>query len=757
MPIVPCVLALAANGSAVATSLLSGTGGANTRDFVEGLSLFVERAVLILASILIVMAILVLAVAMWKRMRLASLVVRPFVDSAVDVKVGPGIASLVEERLMGALRRKGGEDDTYDLDHVAIDIELLAEHNDLSKAITQLVDVPQLKLVGALMGLVERMLPSRGLAVTGELLPAGSEGIGVGVALALYKGSRLAARSSLWESEVKLWLPGATPDGEGVKKPKGMKNSKKAAAKERDDRDPSPHYGLAAAAAWWVQYEAAQVFDANVSLVTKSAPSFSLVGVALAQERKGEPDETADSYARALALDPDNVAALFNLALLLGRRHRLHAPAALLLVRAEKALRDRHRSQKRSASQSELRDPTWYRIRYALAVQCLQLAASRKEGRDGKAGRKAKKGNGGWDVGIGWPPGLKPGSEKNARWKGGDFSAALRRLLVALAEDGNTLPPELAARMAGELLVQTGEVLNKDGWRWVGRPAPRFRRGAEWLQVKLDNRIPLKWRERPVASDQKLTQFLNEVVEPAAVVLYCATIATEDGEYERLRVAIREPASTGVTRLDRRSLSRKTKAEWARAYLGAVLVEPPAPDGSSAALAARLRRRRWRKARAQVSLDPRANYSFACLLSRLVSEAPVEADRAGFAAMAAKQLESALARSPSRRRGRLAEWARDDPDLDGLRDHDRVTFDAIVATWGPAERRSLQHVSVASPTISTIAYQSEAKVLELQLKDGSRRQFLGFPGDLFEELEADPDPDRFVAEKVEPNFTSVRA
>lgn len=140
-------------------------------DSVSGLSTFVQHSALLLASILIVIGIAILAVTMCKRLVSASLVVRPFIDDAIEVKVGPGVASLVEERLMGALRRKGHGEETYDLDRVAIDIELLAGDKDLSKAITQLVDVPQLKVVGALMALVERMLPSRGLSATGELLP----------------------------------------------------------------------------------------------------------------------------------------------------------------------------------------------------------------------------------------------------------------------------------------------------------------------------------------------------------------------------------------------------------------------------------------------------------------------------------------------------------------------------------------------------------------------------------------------------------
>ena len=299
---------------AAAASPPTESGGSDVGDFFVNLfnSLpgFIERGLLVLASLLVVIALAILAMAMWKRMMSASLAVRPFLDGAVEVKVGPGMASLVEERLVGALRRKGRGHAGYDLDQVAIDVELLADDNDLSKAMERLADVPQLRVVGALMALIERMLPSRGLSAAGELLPAGRKG--VGVALALYEGGRLRARSSLWEHEVSLWFPGdgrnsvaSTSDmqGDGEKSASDESGSE-SSGQDRVDGDHAAHYGLAAPAAWWVQYEAARAFDKNVSLVTNSAPSFSLVGVGLAHERQAGIRDAEDAYASALVLDP---------------------------------------------------------------------------------------------------------------------------------------------------------------------------------------------------------------------------------------------------------------------------------------------------------------------------------------------------------------------------------------------------------------------------------------------------------------------
>lgn len=314
-------------------------GGKDIGDWiVEGANLLpgiAEAAAIVLVSFLIVIAIVMLAVTMSKRVTRAALVVRPFTDEAVGVKVGTGMASLIEERLVGALRRKDRIEAGYDLDQVAIDVELLAEDNDLSKAVERLADVPQFQLVVAVMDMMERLLPSRGLSAAGELLPAGPDG--TGVALALYKGSRLAARSSMWADEVSLWFPGESG---------GVSTEPAAANPDQDSgSDPSPHYGLAAPAAWWVQYEAARALDSDVSLVTNSAPSFSLVGIGLARERQRQMRDAEDAYASALTHDPANVAALFNLAQLLAREHALYLPAALLLVRAEESLADRHRQE----------------------------------------------------------------------------------------------------------------------------------------------------------------------------------------------------------------------------------------------------------------------------------------------------------------------------------------------------------------------------------------------------------------------------
>jgi tetratricopeptide (TPR) repeat protein len=308
------------------------------REAVEQLPTLVEVVATAALWAIALLALTLLLFSMWKRVRRASLVVRAFADSSASARVGSGVAALVEERLIGALRRKGQIRDGYELDLVITDVDLLSEDNDLAKAVERLAEVPQFQFVVAVLDLIERLLPSRGLAAGGELLPVGDRG--AGISLALYQGNRMTARSSLWEEEVKTWLPDADKDdSEGTGVDPGHDGG--------SDRSPAPYYRLAYPAAWWVQYEAARVLDANVSQITSSGRSFALVGLGLSRERLKRPNEAEEAYANALKHDFDNVAALFNLAQLLARTRQLYAPATLLLIHAGDVLFKRHQQARR--------------------------------------------------------------------------------------------------------------------------------------------------------------------------------------------------------------------------------------------------------------------------------------------------------------------------------------------------------------------------------------------------------------------------
>ncbi|HET7484788.1 MAG TPA: KTSC domain-containing protein [Solirubrobacterales bacterium] len=633
-------------------------------------------------------------------------------------------------------------DDGYDLDQAAIDIELLAEDNDLAKAMERLADVPQLKIVVAVVSLMERLLPSRGLSAAGELLPAGADG--AGVSIALYQGNRLTARSSLWEDEVNMWFP---REGVSAKQAKSEKSEKLTLPSGGES--PSSHYGLAAPVAWWVQYEAARVLDSNVSLVTNSAPSFSLVGIGLARERQRHVRDAGAAYSSALAHDPDNVAALFNLAQLLAREHGLYAPAALLLVRATEALADRHGSGSPAflgdGEDGQLRDPTWYRVCYAQAVRCLQIAMADTSG-EGKA--------------AGWPRNMSVNGK--GAWKG-KFSSETQELLIGLFEDQSPVqsPKEALAAAktrASELLVTVASVLDDAGWHWVGRKPPRYLSWAKRLGSQSRRLARRKYKTRPVAGDEKLTRFLSQVVEPAAVTLYCAAWLAEDGQknYKRFRAAILERSGGDHRPVDRRALTSADPDQWALDYMSGCLADQQVDTRRHAQVVARLGRTQYR---APLDPAPRARYSFACFLSRLGAEADDRKDkkaRDSFISSAAAQLERALSDSSSDRRERLARWARVDPDLSGLRDCNRAVFSTIVARWGPSERRQVMRKKLKSSVISSAAYLAGPKILELELVDGSRYQYFDVPKKVYKALVDDESPGKVFNEAIVPKFSFVR-
>jgi tetratricopeptide (TPR) repeat protein len=274
---------------------------------------------------LVALALVALGATVYVRWRRAALVVRAFADGAVKPPVGAGISALVEQHLVGLARRGERSHDGLDLDFVVADLELLAEDEQLAGAVGTMSEVSQLSLVIALLELGDRLIPTRRLAVGGELLPAGTKG--AGISLALYRRNGVQARGALWHDEVKDWMPNAAGE---------------AAAGGAVAEDPSPYYDLTSPASWWVQYEAARSLDPSVSLITTDARSFALLGAATALQREGEWAAAADAYSQALAVEAGNVAALTNLGNLIARSLGFYPLAILLLADAQETLEKRY-------------------------------------------------------------------------------------------------------------------------------------------------------------------------------------------------------------------------------------------------------------------------------------------------------------------------------------------------------------------------------------------------------------------------------
>jgi hypothetical protein len=395
----------------------------------------------------------------------------------------------------------------------------------------------------------------------------------------------------------------------------------------------------------------------------------------------------------------------------------------------------------------QLRDPTWYRVRYALAVRCMQIATGGEDDRVDENG---------------WPKEMS--REQDGVWKS-EFGAETQELLLNLSEDQEAVqspletPAAIAMERARELLATAAVVLDDAGWHWVGRKPPRYlplaKRISSWLRRWL-----LRRKERPVASDVKLTGFLSDVVEPTTMILYCSTRLANDvdgSEYHRLKDAVFGRIGGPSQPLDRRSLDAVGIEEWALEYLSAFLADQQTGVTRHARVEARLGRTQYRAPRKPT---PRARYSLACLLSRLAMEADARNEKAArdiLLSSSAAQLDGAFSDAPSGRRDRLARWARADPDLSCLRSLREPAFATIVARWGPAERRQVARRKLDSTVVSSVAYMADAKVLELEFADGSRYQYLDVPKAVYEKLIEDDSPGQVFNGEIASKFAFIRA
>jgi hypothetical protein len=276
-------------------------------------------------------------------------------------------------------------------------------------------------------------------------------------------------------------------------------------------------------------------------------------------------------------------------------------------------------------------DPISYRIDYSIAVQILH-AVSEKRARE------------------------VPGRARQRR----EPTPKLRQVVDAarsslLREDSALLQPDLEAARAESLrlILKSAAELERQRWRRPGRRPP-------WYLRRLRK-----------ARKRRLAEFLERVLEPAAVVLFWSCETEDDAMWEPGR----EPVA-----LDRRSLLSAAEAEderavkaWLCAYLGDLLSSPvPQPT---------VPRRLWAwlgatRLRARSEPDPRVRYNLACLFSRRAARRFVVANEKPDRdlAEAARQLSLALSRSRGAQREALVRWAQEDPGLQGLRGGEGLPF-----------------------------------------------------------------------------------
>ncbi len=378
-----------------------------------------------------------------------------------------------------------------------------------------------------------------------------------------------------------------------------------------------------------------------------------------------------------------------------------------------------------------LRDPNWYRVRYALAVQCIQIATMSNKDLAPRKEPRFRIRRGGSEVPdeAGWPANVHV-EEGDWRKEFGEVTADTLSELY-----GNRTPARehfdqagrVAREAAEELVSSAAEMLQEEGWYWVRRKPPRF---VRWKRALSPGRITGR---QPVL-DSELVRFLSWVVEPAAVVLLFSAWLAEDEEgfpLAQLQDAIGGPRAPGFfAPLDRRK-REAGGVDWLIAYVARLLYDE---------------RQSTRGIRAQASLGRtqlrspressfRVQYNLACLFSRLASMAARGNNREGagqFLSIAAVQLEKALFRLPDEQRDRLASWAAEDPGLATLRRQRSGEFAEIVTRWGVGDK---QESKLDDPIlIQRLKYDPGSEILDVYLLDGGKKQYVGVPPNVIDAL-----------------------
>lgn len=285
-------------------------------------------------------------------------------------------------------------------------------------------------------------------------------------------------------------------------------------------------------------------------------------------------------------------------------------------------------------------DPTWHRTGYLLAAQILQANTEAKE-------RSLVE------------------LDENER-------SFLEELCLQ-----STTPPSIPGLKAAEdqalsTAAQAASVLRRSGSRWVAR------RPAGWAKL-------VRWRRSAAAT--RLIEFLNQTLEPSAVVLYWAT-RVEEGAMNPSQLLSLTRTDSSAKALDRRKFKPQDaeadppSVEWLEAYVQGLLTPKQAHRGNLKRLAG------WTgvsRHRAPLTPNYRVRYNLACLFSRAARRAHPEtkfrpeSDLAEFFLdESLRQLRDCLDQVGRVRREKLVRWAWRDPGLAFVRLKRKAAFRSLV-------------------------------------------------------------------------------
>lgn len=297
-------------------------------------------------------------------------------------------------------------------------------------------------------------------------------------------------------------------------------------------------------------------------------------------------------------------------------------------------------------------DPTYYRIEYGRIVQQLHAATAARPGDPEKK--------------------TAPCSTQDLE----EMLDAIRRDMTTREEDvfKGTLPDQ-----ALNLLRLATTELRELRWRWVGKRPPWYVRWCGWR----------RWRLR--REQQLLGAFLDTVLEPAALVLYCSCLIEKKGWLPR------SPEGPPGVALDRKTAFWSTGGKKGRidAWLNSYLAYLCYGEGEGKPRHWHMRWVCWLDAkttpvracarrlfgwlgftlwREPEEVSYRVRYNLACMFSRAAKSRESEADLD----LAQTQLALCMKRVSVRDRLALAEWAATDPSLAWLRKTRPEEFAKIV-------------------------------------------------------------------------------
>lgn len=253
-----------------------------------------------------------------KLIRRPVFVVQTLSDDATE-KLGSSVAGLIRGRVTWRTDRFG--------------LNLVSGQAGVANAFSGLGDVSsEAKAAVAVIAFLTALLPRRRFQLTGQLQPAGAEG--VGISLELSQNGDAEALVSLW-----------------------------AASFDLCDADPASAYqNLALAAAAWVDIWMTKGLDGG-ALLTGDPQSWAFFRSGVDAQRLGNTKRAWALYEQALAADGTNVGAMANLGIMCRRAGR-YQDAEDYLNRALPATEDTDKAPHLDPHDN----PDWYRIKYQFAA-----------------------------------------------------------------------------------------------------------------------------------------------------------------------------------------------------------------------------------------------------------------------------------------------------------------------------------------------------------------------------------------------------